>query len=60
MSTFMTIIKNAILFVTLWIVSYFIVDAFSSSWDTFVILLQSLALAILIIFVWKRIAKKYL
>ena len=60
MPILITIIKNTILFIALWIFSYFIVDAFSSSWDSFVILLQSLALAILIIFVWKRIAKKYL
>ncbi len=55
-----TIIKKATLFIALWISSYFVVDAVSSSWDDFTILLQSCAIAIVIAFVWKRVSKKYL
>ena len=60
MIVFVGTIKNVILFLSLWIVSYFIVDIFSDSWDSFVILFQSLALTIIIIFVWKKISKRYL
>jgi len=62
MKTFLIITKNILLFIALWIFTYFLVDALTNYdfSEGFIILIQSLAVAVLIAFVWKKVAKKYL
>ena len=55
--------KNAILFIALWIIALAIVSVLSggptSAYDPANQQMVSLALAILVVFIWKRISQKF-
>jgi len=55
----LTIIKNILLFIALWVFTFSLFGDYNYG-DGFKVLIQSLAVAVLIVFVWKQVAKKYL